>query len=128
VARRSPAGRVEPTTPDLEGDIPLGLHFIEPNLAFSLEDRKGGLVVLRIHFSLEAAPPWFSGDAAMQPSEWNGSTACAWTIGRGNRSASFGVTCLRPPQSDAERLLQVGEVHELKAPAVLPRHEPIAPN
>jgi hypothetical protein len=34
------------------------LHFTEPNLALSLEERTEERVRLRIHLSLEASPPW----------------------------------------------------------------------
>lgn len=37
------------------------LCFTEPNLAFSLEERIADQVWLRVHFSLEAQPPWLSG-------------------------------------------------------------------
>jgi hypothetical protein len=37
------------------------LCFTEPNLAFSLEERIADQVRLRVHFSLEALPPWLSG-------------------------------------------------------------------
>ncbi len=36
--------------------------FIEPVLAFSLADRREDGVVIRVHLSLEAAPPWRQGD------------------------------------------------------------------
>ena len=41
------------------------LFFTEPNLAFSLAERIAEHVRLRVHFSLEALPPWLSG--AEQP-------------------------------------------------------------
>jgi hypothetical protein len=41
------------------------LCFTEPNLAFSLAERIADQVRLRVHFSLEALPPWLSG--AEQP-------------------------------------------------------------
>jgi hypothetical protein len=41
------------------------LWFTEPNLAFGLEERIADQVLLRVHFSLEALPPWLSG--AEQP-------------------------------------------------------------
>lgn len=40
-----------------------GLTFTEPNLGFSLHDRRGDAAVLRVHFSLESAPPWIEGEA-----------------------------------------------------------------
>lgn len=33
------------------------LHFTEPNVAFSLQQRAGNRAVVRVHFSLEALPP-----------------------------------------------------------------------
>ena len=53
------AGRVQATDPDPEGGSAPALSFMEPCLAFSLADRDddGGAVV-RVHLSLEAAPPW----------------------------------------------------------------------
>jgi hypothetical protein len=36
--------------------------FTEPNLAFSLHDRTSDLIAIRTHFSLEARPPWLSGE------------------------------------------------------------------
>jgi hypothetical protein len=50
----SPFGTGEP-----EGHL---LVFTEPNLAFSVESRSSGQVGVRVHFSLEAAPPWLDGD------------------------------------------------------------------
>ena len=37
------------------------LAFTEPNLALSLEQRSNGRLRVRVHFSLEALPPWFIG-------------------------------------------------------------------
>lgn len=37
------------------------LAFTEPNLALSLEQRAGGRLRIRVHFSLEALPPWLKG-------------------------------------------------------------------
>ena len=41
------------------------LLFTEPNLAFSVESRMSDQVGVRVHFSLEALPPWLHG--AQQP-------------------------------------------------------------
>lgn len=41
------------------------LFFTEPNLAFSVESRMSDRVGVRVHFSLEALPPWLHG--AQQP-------------------------------------------------------------
>jgi hypothetical protein len=57
------AGTVAVTEPDAEGALSPDTWFIEPLLAFSLADRsKDGAVVIRIHLSLEAAPPWQRAD------------------------------------------------------------------
>jgi hypothetical protein len=37
------------------------LAFTEPNLAFGVESRTGDQVSIRVHFSLEALPPWLQG-------------------------------------------------------------------
>ena len=50
----SPFGTGEP-----EGRL---LVFTEPNLAFSVESRINDQVGVRVHFSLEAVPPWLDGD------------------------------------------------------------------
>ncbi|HEX7162632.1 MAG TPA: hypothetical protein VF223_15525 [Trebonia sp.] len=50
----SPFGTGEP-----EGRL---LFFTEPNLAFSVESRTSDQVRVRVHFSLEALPPWLHGD------------------------------------------------------------------
>jgi hypothetical protein len=41
------------------------LVFTEPDIAFSLEQRRADRVRVRVHFSLEALPPWLHG--ANQP-------------------------------------------------------------
>jgi hypothetical protein len=41
------------------------LFFTEPNLAFSVESRISDQIGVRVHFSLEALPPWVHG--AQQP-------------------------------------------------------------
>ncbi|MGW9498178.1 WapI family immunity protein [Streptomyces prasinus] len=57
------AGTVAVTEPDAEGELSPDTWFIEPVVAFSLADRgKGGAAVIRVHLSLEAAPPWHQGD------------------------------------------------------------------
>ncbi|MGV9310624.1 WapI family immunity protein [Streptomyces sp. NPDC003691] len=56
------AGTVFVTKPDVEGGLWPDIWFIEPNVAFSLADRsRGGAVVIRVHLSLEVAPPWQQG-------------------------------------------------------------------
>lgn len=55
------AGRVGATGPDSEGGLSPALSFMEPCLAFSVADRddgESGGAVVRVHLSLEAAPPW----------------------------------------------------------------------
>jgi hypothetical protein len=54
VAVSEPAAEDEWLSPDT--------WFIEPVLAFSLADRREDGVVIRVHLSLEAAPPWQQGD------------------------------------------------------------------
>lgn len=57
------AGTVDVTEPDAEGELSPDTWFIEPVVAFSLADRsEGGTAVVRIHLSLEAAPPWQRGE------------------------------------------------------------------
>ncbi|GGP78199.1 WapI family immunity protein [Streptomyces abikoensis] len=57
------AGTVAVTEPDADGELSPGMSFIEPVVAFSLVGRsEGGTAVIRVHLSLEAAPPWRQGD------------------------------------------------------------------
>jgi hypothetical protein len=57
------AGTVAVTEPDAEGELSPDTWFIEPLVAFSLADRSEcGHAVIRIHLSLEAAPPWQQSD------------------------------------------------------------------
>ncbi|MER6692209.1 WapI family immunity protein [Streptomyces minutiscleroticus] len=57
------AGAVAVTESDAEGELSPDLSFIEPLVAFSLADRsEDGTAVMRVHLSLEAAPPWQQGD------------------------------------------------------------------
>ncbi|MGC9441999.1 WapI family immunity protein [Streptomyces sp. WG5] len=57
------AGTVDVTEPDAEGELSPDTWFIEPVVAFSLAHRiEGGTAVIRVHLSLEAAPPWQQGD------------------------------------------------------------------
>lgn len=56
-------GTAAVTGPDAEGELSPNRWFLEPLLAFSLADRsESGTAVIRIHLSLEAAPPWQQGD------------------------------------------------------------------
>ncbi|MFF8592826.1 hypothetical protein ACF061_15510 [Streptomyces sp. NPDC015220] len=52
------AGAVAVTRPDADGELSPDTWFVEPVLAFSLADRNEARVVLRVHLSLEGAPPW----------------------------------------------------------------------
>jgi hypothetical protein len=54
------SGEVEPTTFGGEDEDP-SLVFTEPNIAFSLARRDAGSAALRVHLSLESAPPWERG-------------------------------------------------------------------
>ena len=57
------AGTVDVTGPDAEGNLWPDTWFIEPVVGFSLADRcEDGVAVIRVHLSLEAAPPWQQGD------------------------------------------------------------------
>ncbi|MFD7026443.1 hypothetical protein ACFWAR_00165 [Streptomyces sp. NPDC059917] len=56
------AEKVAVTGPDVEGDVSPDTSFIEPVLAFSLAELSEGGAVVRVHLSLEAAPPWQQGD------------------------------------------------------------------
>ncbi|WP_344441514.1 WapI family immunity protein [Kitasatospora nipponensis] len=52
------AGTVTVTGPDAEGWLSPDTWFVEPVLAVSLADRSDSGAVIRVHLSLEAAPPW----------------------------------------------------------------------
>lgn len=54
-------GTVAVTRPDTEGYVSPDMWFNEPVLAFSLADRGEAGAVIRLHLSLEAAPPWQQG-------------------------------------------------------------------
>ncbi|KPC80625.1 hypothetical protein [Streptomyces sp. NRRL S-4] len=57
------AGTVDVTEPDTEGELSPDTWFIEPVVAFSLANRIAGeTAVIRVHLSLEAAPPWQQGE------------------------------------------------------------------
>ncbi|MGW1541999.1 WapI family immunity protein [Streptomyces sp. NPDC002309] len=51
-------GRRPDARPDAEGQLAPDLSFVEPVLAFSQVRWQDGTGVLRVHLSLEAAPPW----------------------------------------------------------------------
>jgi hypothetical protein len=52
------ASGAESPSPFDAGDDERLLAFTEPNLAFSLQARDSTSVTVRVHFSLEALPPW----------------------------------------------------------------------
>ncbi|MDQ0828196.1 hypothetical protein QF032_000040 [Streptomyces achromogenes] len=52
------AGTVAVTEPDAEGWLSPDTWFVEPVLAVSLADRSDSGAAIRVHLSLEAAPPW----------------------------------------------------------------------
>ncbi|MFD5000961.1 WapI family immunity protein [Streptomyces buecherae] len=56
------AGTVAVTGPDAEGWLSPDAWFVEPVLAFSLVERSEEGAVIRVHLSMEAAPPWRRGD------------------------------------------------------------------
>ncbi len=56
--RAAAGGKVAVARPDREGGWSPSLTFIEPVLAFSLAGRTDGAVMVRVHLSLEASPPW----------------------------------------------------------------------
>ncbi|MER6152189.1 WapI family immunity protein [Streptomyces hirsutus] len=56
------SGALEVTGPDAEGRLSPDTWFIEPVLAISLAARTDRGAVIRVHLSLEAAPPWLQGD------------------------------------------------------------------
>jgi hypothetical protein len=55
------ARRVPPSGPTEQGEVYPSCDFTEPNVAFGVEAYGAGDVSIRVHFSLESAPPW-SGD------------------------------------------------------------------
>ena len=58
--REVAAGRVPPSP--VTGSEPEELlWFLEPNIAFSVEERTADRVRIRVHFSLESLPPWLGG-------------------------------------------------------------------
>ncbi|MEV4975912.1 WapI family immunity protein [Streptomyces scopuliridis] len=56
------AGTVALTRPDTDGWLSPDTWFVEPVLAFSLVDRSEDGAVIRVHLSMEAAPPWKQGE------------------------------------------------------------------
>jgi hypothetical protein len=62
--REVPAGTVPPSGTDEPGQF---LEFLEPNIAFSLEERTADRVRIRVHFGVEALPPWLHGGQQEPP-------------------------------------------------------------
>ncbi|MFE1321405.1 hypothetical protein [Kitasatospora phosalacinea] len=60
--RAAAAGTVEPKGPEDDGWLSPDTWFVEPNLAVSLAGRDDAGTVVRVHFSLEALPPWERGE------------------------------------------------------------------
>jgi hypothetical protein len=48
-------------SPVVDGEPEELLEFFEPDIAFSMEERTADRVRIRVHFSLEARPPWLQG-------------------------------------------------------------------
>jgi hypothetical protein len=48
-------------SPVVDGEPEELLEFLEPDIAFSVEERTADRVRIRVHFSLEARPPWLQG-------------------------------------------------------------------
>jgi hypothetical protein len=63
------AGTVPPSPFDGGDDERLTI-FTEPNLAFSLQARDTTTATLRVHFSLEALPPWEQGEERTEMFEY----------------------------------------------------------
>ncbi|MBK3562196.1 hypothetical protein [Streptomyces sp. MBT62] len=61
--RGAATGTVDVTLPDATGYLSPDTWFNEPVLAFSLAERGEAGALVRVHLSLEAAPPWLQGEA-----------------------------------------------------------------
>ena len=68
--REAAGGDVEPSTPNADGTVWPALYFTEPNLAFGVEVHEAGDVILRVHFSLESAPPWSGEERRVSTSQF----------------------------------------------------------
>ena len=55
------AAGVVPPSPVTGGEPEGLLYFLEPNVAFSVEERTAARVWIRVHFSLESLPLWLQG-------------------------------------------------------------------
>jgi hypothetical protein len=64
---RDVAAGTVPPSPLVDGEPEGVLEFLEPNLAFSVEERTADRGRIRIHFSLESLPPWLQ-NRAVRPS------------------------------------------------------------
>jgi hypothetical protein len=62
------SGAVVPKPPGGDDGAP-GVVFVEPNLAVSLVARDDRQATIRVHLSLEAAPPWSAGTDSGEPFE-----------------------------------------------------------
>ncbi|MEU5764517.1 hypothetical protein ABZ782_01165 [Streptomyces asoensis] len=62
--RAAASGAVSATPPDADGQLWPDTWFIEPVLGFSLAARSDDGVLIRVHLSLEATPPWRRDDGA----------------------------------------------------------------
>ncbi|MFJ9896627.1 hypothetical protein ACIQPR_25200 [Streptomyces sp. NPDC091280] len=60
--RGAATGEVGPPLPDATGYLSPDTWFTEPVLAFSLAERDAAGASVRVHLSLEGAPPWQRGD------------------------------------------------------------------
>lgn len=65
-------GEIAPPVPDPDGCLWPDLSFTEPNIAFAVTSYEGDDVVLRVHLSLESAPPWLDGEARLPLHFWVG--------------------------------------------------------
>ncbi len=67
--REVAAGTVPPS-PVADGEPEGALDFLEPNIAFSVEERTADRVRIRIYFSLESLPPWLQNAEVSGPFEY----------------------------------------------------------
>ncbi len=67
--REVAAGTVPPS-PLVDGEPEGVLEFLEPNIAFSVEERTADRVRIRIYFSLESLPPWLQNAEVSGPFEY----------------------------------------------------------
>ncbi|WCO66109.1 hypothetical protein PO878_16535 [Iamia majanohamensis] len=67
---RVSAGAIAPPGPDPEGCRWPDLSFTEPNIALAVRSHVGDDVVLRVHLSLESAPPWLDEEVRLPLHFW----------------------------------------------------------